>query len=111
MDHGWKPYPNQVGLSGKTISPRLYVACGKSGAIQHLAGIQTVENIIAINSDPNAPIFQVADLAIVGNMFEILPVLTEEIHLLKETKARSSLFSEFTPGDFAGGEYFKNIGA
>lgn len=85
VDHGWRPYPNQVGLSGKTISPRLYIACGISGAIQHLAGIQTAENIIAINSDPNAPIFQVADLAIVGNMFEILPALTEEIRLLKES--------------------------
>jgi electron transfer flavoprotein alpha subunit len=85
VDHGWKPYPHQVGLSGKTISPKLYVACGISGAIQHLAGIQTAENIVAINSDPNAPIFQVADLAIVGNMFEILPALTEEIRLLKES--------------------------
>lgn len=83
VDHGWKPYPDQVGLSGKTISPKLYVACGISGAIQHLAGIQTAENIIAINSDPNAPIFQVADLAIVGNLFEILPVLAEEIRQLK----------------------------
>lgn len=85
VDHGWKPYPTQVGLSGKTISPRLYIACGISGAIQHLAGIQTAENIIAINSDANAPIFQVADLGIVGNMFEILPALTEEIRLLKES--------------------------
>lgn len=85
VDHGWKPYPYQVGLSGKTISPKLYVACGISGAIQHLAGIQTAENIIAINSDPNAPIFQVADLGIVGNLYEILPALTEEIRQLKDT--------------------------
>jgi electron transfer flavoprotein alpha subunit len=79
VDHGWQPYPRQIGLSGKTVSPRLYIACGISGAIQHLAGIQTAENIIAINSDPNAAIFQVADLAIVGNMFDIMPVVIEKL--------------------------------
>jgi len=85
VDHGWKPYPSQVGLSGKTISPKLYIACGISGAIQHLSGIQTAETIIGINSDPNAPIFQMADLAVVGNMFDILPALTDEIRLLKNS--------------------------
>lgn len=79
VDHGWQPYAHQVGLSGKTVSPRLYMACGISGAIQHLAGIQTAESIIAINTDPNAPIFQLADLGIVGNMFDILPVLVEKL--------------------------------
>jgi electron transfer flavoprotein alpha subunit len=79
VDHGWQPYAHQVGLSGKTVSPRLYVACGISGAIQHLAGIQTAESIIAINSDPNAPIFQLADLGIVGNMFDLLPELIEKV--------------------------------
>ena len=79
VDHGWQPYAHQVGLSGKTVSPRLYMACGISGAIQHLAGIQTAEAIIAINSDPNAMIFQVADLGIVGNFFDILPALMEQL--------------------------------
>jgi electron transfer flavoprotein alpha subunit len=79
VDHGWQPYPHQVGLSGKTVSPRLYMACGISGAIQHLAGIQTAEAIIAINTDANAPIFQVADLGIVGNFLDILPALVEKL--------------------------------
>lgn len=79
VDHGWQPYPRQIGLSGKTVSPRLYIACGISGAIQHLAGIQTAENIIAINTDPNAPIFQMADLGIVGNLYDILPAVLEKL--------------------------------
>jgi electron transfer flavoprotein alpha subunit len=79
VDHGWQPYPHQIGLSGKTVSPRLYFACGISGAIQHLAGIQTAEAIIAINTDPNAAIFQVADLGIVGNMFDVIPAVLEKL--------------------------------
>jgi electron transfer flavoprotein alpha subunit len=81
IDLGWQPYPRQIGLSGKTVSPKLYIACGISGAIQHLAGIQTAETIIAINSDPNAPIFQVANFGIVGNLFDVIPALTEKIKL------------------------------
>jgi electron transfer flavoprotein alpha subunit len=79
VDRGWLSYPHQVGLSGKTVSPKLYVAVGISGTIQHLAGMQTSETVVAINSDPEAQIFRVADFGIVGNLFDVVPVLTEKI--------------------------------
>lgn len=79
VDRGWLSYQHQVGLSGQTVSPKLYICIGVSGTIQHLAGMQTAENIIAVNSDRDAQIFKVADFGIVGDLFEVVPLMTERV--------------------------------
>ena len=82
-DAGWYPHSHQVGQTGKTVSPQLYVACGISGAIQHRAGMQTSKNIVVVNKDPEAPLFELADFGVVGDLFAVLPPATEGVKARK----------------------------
>ncbi|MGA8529396.1 MAG: electron transfer flavoprotein subunit alpha/FixB family protein, partial [Acidobacteriaceae bacterium] len=82
-DNGWLPLERQIGSSGQTVAPKLYIGLGVSGAIQHIVGMKGARTIVAINKDPEAPIFEIADVAVVGDLFQVVPALTEEVKKAK----------------------------
>jgi electron transfer flavoprotein alpha subunit len=84
VDSKWREYDDQIGKSGKTVSPKLYIGCGLSGALHHIMGMDTSRVIVAINKDPNAPIFQYADYGIVDDLFAVLPALKDELKKTRE---------------------------